>query len=133
VALSASAFAHEQEGVLAAGLDDFLRKPFRREEVFDCMARHLGVHYLYRQGPSCSAEAIPARPPDFAMLSEELRKELLDAVLNLDSERVQNVIGRVQEQDPQAGEFLAHAAKQLAYSKILEALHDTPANRRVSV
>ncbi len=49
VGLSASAFAHEQKECLAAGMDDFLRKPFRREEIFDVMARQLGIRYSYGQ------------------------------------------------------------------------------------
>ena len=47
VAISASAFAQQREEVLAAGLNDFVRKPYRREEIFDCMAHHLGVRYLH--------------------------------------------------------------------------------------
>jgi CheY-like chemotaxis protein len=134
VALSASAFAHERQDVLAAGLDDFLRKPYRREEIFDCIARHLGVRYLYRESQSDRpGEPIPAVPPNLAMLPEELRKELLDAVVHLDSGRIEGVIRRVLELDPQAGEFLAHAAKQLAYSKILKALSGTQSSGRVSV
>ena len=45
VAVSASVFASERSGVLAAGLDDFVGKPYRPGEIFDCMARHLGVRY----------------------------------------------------------------------------------------
>jgi len=33
--------------VLEAGCDDFVRKPFREEEIFDIMKKHLGVRYLY--------------------------------------------------------------------------------------
>lgn len=49
VALPASAFAQQQEEVPVAGLDDFLRKPYRREEIFDCVTRHLGVSFQYRE------------------------------------------------------------------------------------
>jgi DNA-binding response OmpR family regulator len=34
--------------VVAAGCDDFVRKPFQFEEIYDCMARHLGVKYRYQ-------------------------------------------------------------------------------------
>ena len=37
-ALTASAFEEEREEVLAVGMDDFVRKPYRPAEVFDCMA-----------------------------------------------------------------------------------------------
>ena len=41
--------------MLAAGMDDFVRKPYRIAETFDCMARHLGVRYR-------RAEPVPASP-----------------------------------------------------------------------
>jgi CheY-like chemotaxis protein len=41
-AVTASAFASQREEVLAAGVDDFIRKPYQPSEIFDCMARHLG-------------------------------------------------------------------------------------------
>ena len=48
IALTASAFAQEREEVMAMGFDDFLRKPYRLDEIFEHMARHLGVRYVYR-------------------------------------------------------------------------------------
>jgi signal transduction histidine kinase/ActR/RegA family two-component response regulator len=45
VGVSASVFASEREEMLAAGLDDFVRKPYLPNEIFDCMARHLNVSY----------------------------------------------------------------------------------------
>jgi CheY-like chemotaxis protein len=45
--ISASVFPSEREEMLAAGLDDFVRKPYLPNEIFECMARHLGVEYLW--------------------------------------------------------------------------------------
>jgi signal transduction histidine kinase/ActR/RegA family two-component response regulator len=47
VGVSASALPAEREEMLAAGLDDFVRKPFLAADIFDCIARHLGVSYVY--------------------------------------------------------------------------------------
>ena len=44
-AVTASGLDSQRNEVLAAGLDDYVSKPYRPEEIFDCMARHLGVRY----------------------------------------------------------------------------------------
>jgi signal transduction histidine kinase/CheY-like chemotaxis protein/ligand-binding sensor domain-containing protein len=45
VAMTASAFESDREHVLAAGMDDFVCKPYRPAEVFDCLARHLPIRF----------------------------------------------------------------------------------------
>ncbi|TVQ55391.1 MAG: PAS domain S-box protein [Spirulina sp. DLM2.Bin59] len=47
IALTASAFEEQRSQVLAAGCDDFVRKPFREAVLFDKMAEYLGVEYIY--------------------------------------------------------------------------------------
>jgi len=49
VALSAGAMEEEKEIILAAGCDGFIRKPYREEEIFEVMAGHLGLNYLYQE------------------------------------------------------------------------------------
>ena len=49
-AITASAYASKREEVLRAGFDDFTFKPFRRTEIFFCMARHLDVRYSSVEG-----------------------------------------------------------------------------------
>lgn len=44
-AITASAYASQRDGVLRRGFDDFTFQPFRRTEIFFCMARHLDVRY----------------------------------------------------------------------------------------
>ncbi len=48
VAITASVFSDEKDEVLEAGLDDFLRKPYRVEEIYNCLANHLDVQYGYK-------------------------------------------------------------------------------------
>ncbi len=47
VSLTAFAMADQREKALAAGASDFLSKPFKREELFRVIARHLPVEYAY--------------------------------------------------------------------------------------
>ncbi|HEY9658272.1 MAG TPA: ATP-binding protein [Allocoleopsis sp.] len=49
IAFTASVFDEERAIVLAAGCDDFVRKPVSEEIVFEKMAQYLGVRYLYEE------------------------------------------------------------------------------------
>ena len=57
IALTASAFEEERRGVLAAGCDDFMRKPFREQVLFDKIGQHLGIKYVYDH----TEETVPAQ------------------------------------------------------------------------
>lgn len=56
IALTGSAFEEERMTVLSTGCDDYVRKPFRAEVIFEKMAEHLGVRYLYDSVQLCSVE-----------------------------------------------------------------------------
>lgn len=45
--LSAHAFDEDHENAIAAGCDDFVRKPFREEEIFETLNRHLELSYIF--------------------------------------------------------------------------------------
>lgn len=48
IALTASAFEEDRAMVLAAGCDNFIRKPFHREQLLETIQQHLGVQYTYQ-------------------------------------------------------------------------------------
>ena len=51
IALTASALEEERSLVLAAGCDDFLRKPFQESVLFEKIAHHLQVEYQWDDDP----------------------------------------------------------------------------------
>jgi signal transduction histidine kinase/DNA-binding NarL/FixJ family response regulator len=50
IALTANAFEEDRQNSLLAGCDDFIRKPFDREELLAKLNQHLGVQYIYEDG-----------------------------------------------------------------------------------
>jgi signal transduction histidine kinase/CheY-like chemotaxis protein len=124
VAVTASTFASQREEVLAEGLDDFLRKPYRPGEIFDCMARHLGVRFQYRIAPPAAAETSPTtlRPEQLEALSNELRQGLENAILSLDIQQITMLINQISDRDPASGGALAQLAHGFSYTPILRAL-----------
>ena len=117
-------FAGERNEVLAAGMDDFLRKPYRPAEIFDCMARHLSVRYVHAGDAARPAVQATAalRPEALAALPDEVREELANALMALDAERIARVIQGISEIDAGLGGVLAQFAERLAYTPVLRAL-----------
>jgi signal transduction histidine kinase/DNA-binding NarL/FixJ family response regulator len=121
VVLSAFAFSEYREEALAAGVDGFLTKPFQAEEMFGYLARLLGVRYAYQE-PATEKTTSALGQEALAGLPVELRKELADALISLDIERIAGVIGRISEQNAALGSTLSQYGERYAYSSILEAL-----------
>jgi signal transduction histidine kinase/DNA-binding response OmpR family regulator len=57
IALTASTLEEEHAIVLSAGCDDFVRKPFLENVIFEKMAAYLGVQYIYEEIAQNSQEA----------------------------------------------------------------------------
>lgn len=124
VALTASVFKEERDNIVAAGMDDLIRKPYRSEEVFDCLVRQLGVRFVREEAPKTPtmAPTMPLRPEALTAIPSELRQELTAALVSLDSSRITKLIRRVSELDPALGDMLAQHTNQLNYTAILQAL-----------
>jgi CheY-like chemotaxis protein len=118
-AATASEYTHSAEG-----MDDLVRKPYHAKEIFDCMARHLGVAYRSEDEVAAASPALPEklRPEALAALPVELRTELTDAVVALDIERIHAGIRRVSEIDPGLGAALSFQANRFAFTRVLEVL-----------
>jgi len=48
IAISAGTY-EEHDAAISGGCDDFLRKPFREEDIFGLMTRHSGIRFVYEE------------------------------------------------------------------------------------
>jgi PAS domain S-box-containing protein len=77
VALTASAFEEDRKIVLDAGCDDFVRKPFKEEELLEKMSKHLGVKYIFEEPPAAATGGQPDRDNSqaaFQLAADSLKK-----------------------------------------------------------
>ena len=90
VMLTASAFEEEKQQALAAGADDFLRKPVEADKLFAVLEQQLDLHFVRREVLHAGAPPAPATAPDPAELDclpAPQRAALLAAVRELDSSK----------------------------------------------
>jgi signal transduction histidine kinase/DNA-binding response OmpR family regulator len=131
-AVTASGYASERSRILAGGMDDYVRKPYRPVEIFECMARHLGVRYQVSEGAakSDSERAGELSAEDLSALPDELRKELRDALIMLDPAPISTAIERISQENRALGLILAGYADVYAYSKIFDAMTEGEAKAK---
>jgi signal transduction histidine kinase/DNA-binding response OmpR family regulator len=122
VALTASAFREQEREILGAGCDQVLHKPYRHCEIFAALQRHLGLVYTYAapSAPAAPANGTEGIPDGLAELPPALRESLHQALLELDTAAIEQIIRRIGETQPALAEPLRTLAETFAYQKLLE-------------
>src|SRR5262249_34423865 len=97
------------------------RKPYQPGEIFDCLARQLG---LRRVRGTCREEkrGVQLSNEVFATLPRELVQQLSGAIVSLDQHRIQEAIAEISQCDAAIGQQLASMAARFSYTPILHAL-----------
>src|SRR3974377_127814 len=122
IALTAHALEEERGPIMTAGCDDLVRQPFRDQELFDAMARHRRLRFIYEQPPHVEstreAPELTVHPEQLDGLPAQLLRDLRQAVLELDTARAQTLIAQVTEHDARLGRALHTLATQLDYKRL---------------
>jgi signal transduction histidine kinase len=103
IIVSANAFDEQKQQALAAGVDDFLKKPLQEEELLAALETQLGVCFIRteRSGivppPAVDAELAAA---DLDPLSAKDRLDLAQAVAEVNQAKLRLVLHRIGLQSP---------------------------------
>lgn len=120
IALTASSFVEEREQILADGCDDFIRKPYREDEIFDALTRHLGVRFVYESGAVPQGQAIFSL--NLAGLPDGWLSQLEQATLEADAQDIRELAYQVSQTHPEEAQELVHLSANFAYDVILAAI-----------
>jgi len=125
IAVTASVFEDKRQDVISAGMDEYLRKPFRPEELFAVLKNVLGIDYTYsdssetRQRKSAKKQLTAE---DISSLPEELVTGMKEAVENGDTAKLKDYISKAEEIDSEIGGGLKLLADRYNYDKLLKLL-----------
>ncbi|MEG4859237.1 response regulator [Microcoleus sp. K1-B6] len=130
IALTASTFEEKKGEIIAAGCDDFVRKPFQEQILFDKMACYLGVRYLYQELPRLPGGAlrrycVNEKPDSFfggllAQMPQSWVKELHDAANDVNEELAIQLVDRIWESHPTLAEALKDLLADYRLDKIMD-------------
>ncbi|MEG4352227.1 PAS domain S-box protein [Microcoleus sp. LAD1_D3] len=114
IALTASAFDEQRQIILSAGCNDLICKPFREEVLFDKIAHHLNLRYIYEKENLSTSFSTPTllkslTTEDLSVMPTDWVVELHRAALCVDDNRILELI----EQIPETKANLANALTDL--------------------
>ncbi|TXT41679.1 MAG: multi-sensor hybrid histidine kinase [Comamonadaceae bacterium] len=127
VAVTASAFKEQRSEMLAAGMDDFVRKPYRFNEIYESLAQQLGVQYIY-EGVPATQETVALTAEMLAVLPQALRQQLKAALESLENEQIEQVIRAIAAYDKPLEKTLTQLIQNFDYPAVLKALDTSQAN-----
>ncbi|WP_198525075.1 response regulator [Kamptonema formosum] len=131
IALTASVFERERSEILAAGCDDFIRKPFQRDHLLQKVGQHLGVLYIYEEESSNikagkpNTEAIPTPAdlsPHLAQMSPEWVGEVSQAARYGSDDIILKLLEDIPPEHAPLAITLADLANNFEFEKILKLL-----------
>ncbi len=126
IALTASAFEEDRTLILSEGCDDFVSKPFRESELFEALTKHLGVKFIYadlapKAAPRASEEpSLPANIGTATTFPKRWLKELQQATIQADFDRMITLTEQIQASDSQLATVLKDLIHNFEYDQVLK-------------
>jgi len=120
IAVTASVSDEDRVGVLEAGCDDFVRKPFTEQEIFNMMAKHLGVVYVYDEPEVQPKPRKTLSVEDLAVLPRDWVEKLNQAASRGRVQPLQDLISKIETEHPWIAESLLLLIGEYQFKQIVD-------------
>lgn len=123
IAVTASVFNDQIDDILSAGCNDFLRKPFKTEEIYNKLEKHLKLRFVYDQDQAdAQTEPGTEKTADLAasarQLPQKLRSRMLKAAIRADVEKTENILEEIKNLDSELASKLKALVDEFEFEKI---------------
>jgi two-component system sensor histidine kinase/response regulator len=127
VALTASTFEDELKKIEALGIEGFIRKPFRENELFNTVGKILGIKYIYDLEKSATMATYGiddvAIDIDLAKMPNKLLLRMQNALDIADLDLFIQLIKSVEKEQPELVQKMMELAANYNYDQLQEILH----------
>ena len=123
IAVTASVLEEEKAIVLSAGCDDFVRKPFAAHTIFDALAKHLGVKYIFAETDLPTLDAATESlltSQNLTCMPEEWITQLYAAALEANTNQFIKLIREIPETETFLIQSLTKIARQFQFEQLLD-------------
>ena len=136
IALTASAFEEERHLILSVGCDDFVRKPFREQVIFEKIAQYLGVRYVYEElSPQISTSQVTVprgepspkldssfvlQPSSFQIMPLEWINSLYQEADSVNDEEIFRLLEQIPPTHSTLAKAIADLIKNFRYDRIID-------------
>lgn len=125
IALTASVLDEERSSIFAAGCDDFLKKPFRDDTIFQTLKKHLGIEYIYSEETSVVEKKLGSlKASDLKVMLPEWLNRLHDAVKALDDDLILELIAEIPDQHSDLANHLTYLVEGFQIKRIRQLIEE---------
>ncbi|WP_341531685.1 AAA family ATPase (plasmid) [Nostoc sp. UHCC 0302] len=123
VAVTASSLESERAAILAAGCDDYIRKPFKEADIFDTISQHLGVRYIYNEAvntpPADQNKPYILTPTALSVLGADLVEQLHSSAIRVDGKQILKIIEQISHNHADIASSLTDLVDNFCFEEIV--------------
>ncbi|MEL6579778.1 MAG: ATP-binding protein [Cyanobacteria bacterium J06621_12] len=137
IALTASTFEEDKAIILSSGCDDFVRKPFHQEVIFNKIAKYLGVEYVYQEEQELSPVGSDSNLTldyfaldyqSLGLMPQEWLNQLESAAAELDDEAIAKLIYQISESHSLLAQTLKEKVNNFDFDEIVSLIQQVAKN-----
>ncbi|MCP2728391.1 response regulator [Limnofasciculus baicalensis] len=130
IAITASTFEEEESVIVAAGCDDFVRKPFREPIIFEKMAQFLGIRYIYQEEETLSRKSDTnvcetSLLESLSVMPQTWIDELYEAAESINNDRIFQLISQIPPSHNLLAQTLSDWVNQFRCDRIIDLIECT--------
>lgn len=124
IAVTASSLEEERSIVIAAGCNDFIRKPYKETDIFGALQKYIQVRFIYDEIGTTTTTTIEREqenliPAALKKLPIDLVNDFVEALIALDVELIENFITQIRQLNEPLANAITVFTNNFQYEQLL--------------